>query len=77
MQIIAKDFNLRHTIESGQPLTFFGNYSFSNNKTFLSYPVEHGRINVFGEQKGKDCILSVESENYSRVELKKEVEERF
>ncbi|MFP3279201.1 MAG: hypothetical protein RXP92_02745 [Candidatus Micrarchaeota archaeon] len=77
MQIIAKDFNLRYTIESGQPLTFFGDYSFSNNETFLSYPAEHGKINVFGEQKGKDCILSIESESYSKSELKKEIEERF
>jgi len=77
MQIIAKDFNLRHTIESGQPLTFFGDYSFSNNETFLSYPVEYGKINIFGEQRGKDCILSIESENYSKTELKKELEERF
>jgi len=77
MRIIAKDFNLRHTIESGQPLTFFGYYYFSNNIGLLSYPLQEGLVSIESEQKGKNCILNIESENYSKAELKREVEERF
>ena len=42
--IRVKDFNLLHTTESGQPLTFYGNYSNENGKEKLSYVTQDGII---------------------------------
>lgn len=44
--ISVSDFNLRHTIESGQPLTFYSNYSKAAGKELLSYATMEGRISI-------------------------------
>ncbi|MGB9732283.1 MAG: DNA-3-methyladenine glycosylase family protein [Candidatus Micrarchaeia archaeon] len=77
MLIRARDFNLRYTIESGQPLTFFADYSFSGKIAHLKYPMYEGFIEVEAEQKGRDCTLTAASENYSKAELSREVKERL
>ncbi len=77
MQIIAKDFNIKYTIESGQPLTFFANYSFSGSKALIKYPLYEGFISIEAEQIGKDCKINAYSENYSNLELELEIKERL
>ena len=40
--IKAEDFNLKHTIESGQPLTFYADLRTGVKIDSLSYPTERG-----------------------------------
>jgi N-glycosylase/DNA lyase len=76
--LIAKDFNLKYTIESGQPLAFYNEYSKINNIERLTYPTEKGiiKINVRKAKQG----LSISSSfigDYTDKSSKKEVIKRF
>ncbi len=77
VSILAKDFNIRHTIESGQPLTFFADYSFDGTLARISYPFKNGAISIEAEQKGKNCLIAAESDTCSKREIKEEIKERF
>ncbi len=66
-------FNLRHTFESGQPLTFYGDYSHMSGT--LTYPYDSMIINLMhsgGTDKG---VIRVVSRNPSRAAS--EVRRRF
>ena len=44
--IIARDFNLRHTIQSGQPLTFYSDLHIGRLEDKLFYPTSKGSIHL-------------------------------
>jgi N-glycosylase/DNA lyase len=52
--LIAKDFSLKHTIESGQPLTFYSDFHPGKRMDSLSYPTERGRISlIYDSESGR------------------------
>ncbi len=74
LMINTSDFSLRHTIESGQPLTFYSNYSQSNGIESLKYVTMKGEISL----SVKDDKISYDyAGDYSENSARKEILERF
>lgn len=72
--ILVSDFNLRHTIESGQPLTFYSNYSKANGKELLSYATMKGEISL-ALSAGK--LSYTFAGDYTAATAKQEIVSRF
>ncbi|MDE1860500.1 MAG: DNA-3-methyladenine glycosylase 2 family protein [Candidatus Micrarchaeota archaeon] len=74
----VNDFDMRLTIESGQPLTFFGDYIMDNNKEALSFVTGKGFIQVVSK-KGSNggSRLGWSGYGYSKRELDAEVSKRL
>ncbi len=66
-------FDLRHTFESAQPLTFHGDYDVSAN--FLLFAAGKNMISVNSNENITDCRLSIMSNDMGFA--KKEVARRF
>lgn len=74
LMLKLSDFNLRHTIESGQPLTFYSQYSSGNGTESLSYVTSRGVISI----SIRDSALSYSFEgDYNRKSAKGEVVRRL
>ena len=72
--ITAKDFNLRHTVESGQPLAFYSQYSKLNGAEHLSYVTTKGMV----ETSLRNSRLSYLFEGgYTKRSAENEISERF
>ena len=72
--IPIKDFNLRYTIESGQPLTFYSSYSKSGSEEALKYVTMTGAIEV---KISGNSMSRTFSGDYSNRSADAEVKERF
>ncbi|MGC8710001.1 MAG: DNA-3-methyladenine glycosylase family protein [Candidatus Micrarchaeia archaeon] len=79
MKIIAKDFNLKYTVESAQPLAFFGNYRSEKGIEYIEYATANGIISVSAERIGKNkySIAAEQHGYYTNTGLKKEINARF
>ncbi len=76
--MIAKDFSMRYTIESAQPLAFCADYSFSGSSGSVVYATRKGVFRVRAYQHGKDAELSYEySGKYSAAGARSEITRRF
>ena len=62
--MIAKDFNLKYTVESAQPLTFFGDYSAEGSYEKLSYVTQHGMLNIAAKSLGADNSSEISCNSY-------------
>jgi len=76
--LIAKDFSLKYTIESGQPLTFYSDFHSGRAADSLAYPTEKGRVSLDYEKEsgkigygftGKYSASSASAEITSRLGL--------
>ena len=74
--IVAKDFNLRHTVESGQPLTFYSSYGAASGFETLSYVTGTGSI-ALRYSKGSGRLQYVFSGRYGKSGAEKEVRSRL
>ncbi|MDE1834146.1 MAG: DNA-3-methyladenine glycosylase 2, partial [Candidatus Micrarchaeota archaeon] len=70
----VSDFSLRHTIESGQPLTFYSRYSNHAGTEHLAYVTSEGEINL--SLKG-DRLSYRFNGNYTQKTAKNEVISRL
>jgi N-glycosylase/DNA lyase len=68
------DFSLRHTVESGQPLTFHSRYSAGNGIEKLVYTTQKGRIDVRFSGTGLRYFFEG---NYTKASAGKEVVRRL
>ena len=81
-QIVTSQFDLRHTFESANPLTFFGEYNPNDN--ILTYPMGRtlAKIRFVGDcRKGKLLITGsdprLKKEVISRLRLKDDMEKIY
>ena len=52
--IKAEDFNLKYTVESGQPLTFYSDLHSASRTDSLSYVTEKGLISLkYSKESGR------------------------
>jgi N-glycosylase/DNA lyase len=78
MHIVAKDFDLKHTIESAQPLAFFGHYKSTSNADYLEYATQYSYISIKAEIIGnKTYNISAQQHGYCKTQLLKEVKSRL
>ncbi len=78
--IYANDFNLRLSIESGQPLTFSSDYKAVGKKLeLLTYVTQKGRIHVeSAKNNSRDSIINFDySGDYTRQSAEREVRTRL
>ncbi|MEM4098557.1 MAG: hypothetical protein QW774_03345 [Candidatus Micrarchaeaceae archaeon] len=70
--IVAKDFNLDYTFESGQPITFYGDYN--RSKGLLSYVTSCGRFEISAKLSGH--VTKIDAHYHGRERLSaKDVED--
>ena len=74
--MLAKDFNLRHTAESGQPLAFYGIIGSKGNANTISYPASHGWIEFEHSRKTGRISYSF-SGKYDKRSAAEEIFSRF
>jgi len=81
-QIATKNFDLRHTVESANPLTFFGDYDHKNDA--LTYPVGRTLVKVksVGDCKKGKLLISgsdprIKEEVIARLRLKDDMEKIY
>ena len=76
--IQARDFSLRFTFESGQPLAFYGEYGAEGKEETLSYVTEKGKILLrsSGTPKSSDIDYSYIGD-YSRRSARIDIERRL
>jgi N-glycosylase/DNA lyase len=72
-EIRVKDFDIRHTFESAQPLTFYADYDYADS--VLTYPSGTGMITALFRGNSADCRIAVH--NNSVVNAKEEITSRF
>ncbi len=72
-EIRVRDFNIRHTFESAQPLTFYADFDYAGK--VLTYPSKTKMITTMFAGDSRDCTISVYGDNSARS--KQEVFERF
>ncbi len=72
-RIMVKDFNLRYTFESAQPLTFYADYDKDLNS--ISYPDGKRAVNLVVEELGGKAILNAVCSDGS--DAAKELRRRF
>ncbi len=73
--IRVRDFDLKLCFESGQPLTFYGDYSRKDNVETLGYVTQQGAISITCA-KGKNGISSISYDytgNYTDKEAEQEI----
>lgn len=77
--MIARDFSLRFTAESGQPLAFYSDYSRGGDGESLRYTTELGVIDVHAVRKpsGETRISHSFSGGYTRASAEAEVKRRL
>ena len=73
---VAGDLNLKYTVESGQPLTFYSDFHSGRVEDKLSYPTSKGQINVKFNKRTKNMALSYDG-NYTSLSAKNEVRKRL
>lgn len=57
-EIRAKDFDIRHTFESAQPLTFYADYDYTDR--VLTYPCDLGLVTAVFNGDSRNCVISAE-----------------
>ena len=72
--IDAKDFNLKYTAESGQPLTFYSQYSKLNGTEHLSYITAKGMVKLRLRNSKMSYLFEGE---YTKRSAEKEIKERL
>jgi N-glycosylase/DNA lyase len=72
--LIIKDFSLRHTIESGQPLAFYSDYTRQHGKEELRYVTQKGII--WFRLSGERADYTFEGE-YTKSSAGEEIRRRF
>ncbi len=78
--IYANDFDLRLTVESGQPLTFHGDYNATGRRLeTLSYVTDKGRLLLDCAKGGnRDCMISYSYVgDYTRASAEREIRHRL
>jgi N-glycosylase/DNA lyase len=55
----AKDFDIRHTFESAQPLTFYGDYDYADS--VLTYPTRNGMLTAVFKGDCRECRIAAHS----------------
>jgi N-glycosylase/DNA lyase len=68
-----KDFDIRHTMESAQPLTFHADYE--SSKGIINYTTDKHLIKINFSGDNKNCHVKLQSDNISTA--KKEFVKRF
>ncbi|MEM3205043.1 MAG: hypothetical protein QXV17_06310 [Candidatus Micrarchaeaceae archaeon] len=66
--IAVKDFSMEYTFESGQPLTFYGNYN--RNESELSYVTSYGAFTVTAKNVGSAAQITA---RYSGIRPMREI----
>jgi N-glycosylase/DNA lyase len=76
--INVEDFNLRLSIESGQPLTFHGSYKRIGRSEFFTYTTSRGRISLENKIVGRgNSVLLKDFDGYTKEGANAEVRRRF
>lgn len=76
--IVVKDFDLRLSMESGQPLAFYGDYFDNGRVESVTYPTTKGIITAKCRKHGTMNVVSVNyAGNYTHKEAEQEVIRRF
>jgi N-glycosylase/DNA lyase len=64
-EIRVRDFDIKHTFESAQPLTFYADYDYADG--VLTYPCGKGMITAFFSGDSKNCSISAEPEAHAEI----------
>ncbi len=75
--IRARELDIKLSAESGQPLTFFGEFGRDGSRDTLSYPVEDGYIRIYAESAPDTKIEYDFWGSISSKEARKDIYDRF
>ncbi len=72
------DFDIEHTVHSGQPLNFYSDFESKNGESKIIYPTERGVMLVMCKSKGRRSVISYDYfGDYTQASAQREVIRRF
>ena len=74
---VASGLNLRATVESGQPLTFYANYRLNDGNECIDYVTQRGEINIQRGRMRPNHIQYSYIGDYTWVSARDEITSRF
>ncbi len=76
--IKASNFNIKYTVESGCPLTFYSDFESRNGISRITYPTENGVMKVTCKENGKVSAIDYDYfGRYTKASAKREVVSRL